>query len=145
MGSFMKSTPLIAGISNLRLKLLRECDKLFRENDYPMDLDQVSILLLLASSPGLSQTEIGARLQRDKGAVNRIVSAFSDNGVVEVGLDSKDQRLTRISLSAKGKKLAKQGEVTLVKYEQQLASVLSEEEYKTFKILVNKLLNNGSK
>lgn len=141
----MKSTPLIAGISNLRLKLLRECDKLFRENDPPMDMDQVSILLLLFSSPGLSQTEIGARLQRDKGAVNRTVSAFTDKGFMEVALDSKDQRLTRIALTTKGKKLAKQAEAALVKYEQHLASVLSEEEYKTFNILVNRLLNDGNK
>ena len=141
MGDDIKSTPLIAGIGALRLKVLRECDRLFREKDFPLDMDQVSVLRLLYGSPGLSQKEIGALLQRDKASVNRTLSVFSEKGIVKVVTDKQDKRKTRIELTAEGKRLAKQTEAVLVKYEQHLASLLSEKEYQAFNFLLNKLLN----
>jgi DNA-binding MarR family transcriptional regulator len=141
MGDFIRSTPLIAGIGALRLKVLRDCDKLFREKDFPLDMDQVSVLRLLYNSPGLSQKEIGALLQRDKASVNRTISLFSEKGIVKVVTDKQDKRKTRIEFTMEGKNLAKQTEVVLKKYEKYLASLFTEEEYQTFNLLVNKLLN----
>lgn len=141
MGNAIKSTPLIAGVGALRLKVLRECDRLFREKDFPLDMDQVTVLRLLHGSPGLSQKEIGALLQRDKASVNRTISVFSEKGIVDVVTDKQDKRKTRIELTSEGKRLAKQTETMLVKYEQHLASLLSEKEYQTFNLLLNKLLN----
>ena len=141
MGDSIKSTPLISGIGALRLKVLRECDKLFRERDFPLDMEQVSVLRLLYSSPGLSQKEIGALLQRDKGSVNRTISVFSRKGIVKVVTDKQDKRKTRIELTTEGKALARQTGGVLAKYEKYLASLLSEGEYKVFNLLVNRLLN----
>lgn len=141
MGDFIKSMPLIAGIGALRLKVLRECDKLFREKNFPLDMDQVSVLRLLYNSPRLSQKEIGALLQRDKASVNRTISLFSEKGIVKVVTDKQDKRKTIIELTTEGKNLVKQTEAVLVKYEKHLASLLSEKEYQTFNLLVNKLLN----
>ena len=140
MGDAIKSTPLISGIGALRLKVLRECDRLFREKNFPLDMDQVSVLRLLNSSPALSQKEIGAILQRDKGSVNRTISVFSGKGIVKVVTDKQDKRMTRIELTMEGKNLAKQTEMVLAKYEKHLASLFSEEEYQTFNLLANKLL-----
>jgi DNA-binding MarR family transcriptional regulator len=141
MGDFMKSTPLIAGIGALRLMVLRECDRLFREKDFPLDMDQVSVLRLLYNSPGLSQKEIGALLQRDKASVNRTISLFSEKGIVKVVTDKQDKRKTSIEFTMEGKNLMKQTDVILAKYEKKLASLFTEEEYQTFNLLVNKLLN----
>ena len=140
MGDAIKSTPLIAGIGALRLKVLRECDRLFREKNFPLDLDQVSVLRLLYSSPGLSQKEIGSLLQRDKASVNRTISVFSGKGIVKVVTDKQDKRKTRIELTMEGKSLARQTETVLAKYEKYLASLFSEGEYHAFNLLVNKLL-----
>ena len=141
MGDFMKSTPLIAGIGALRLMVLRECDRLFREKDFPLDMDQVSVLRLLYNSPGLSQKEIGALLQRDKASVNRTISLFSEKGIVKVVTDKQDKRKTRIEFTMEGKNLVRQTDVILAKYEKKLASLFTEEEYQTFNLLVDKLLN----
>ncbi|SFD22383.1 DNA-binding transcriptional regulator, MarR family [Chitinophaga sp. CF118] len=141
MAGNKKFTPLISGIGALRLKLLRECDRLFREKNFPLDMDQVSVLRLLYGSPGLTQKEIGTQLQRDKGSVNRTISVFSEKGIVKVIMDKQDKRKTRIELTIEGKNLAKQTEIVLVKYEKSLASLFSEEEYQTFNLLMNKLLN----
>jgi len=141
MGDYIKSTPLIAGIGALRLKVLRECDRLFREKDFPLDMDQLSVLRLLHGSPNLSQKEIGTRLLRDKASVNRTISVFSEKGIVKVVTDKQDKRVTRIELTMEGKNLAKQTGGVLAKYEKYLASLLSEDEYETFNLLVNKLLN----
>ena len=140
MGDFITSTPLIAGIGALRLKVLRECDRLFREKNFPLDMDQVSVLRMLYSSPGLSQKEIGTRLQRDKASVNRTLSVFSDKGIVKVVTDKQDKRKTRIELTTEGKNLARQTETVLAKYEKYLTSLFSEEEYRAFNLLVNRLL-----
>jgi MarR family transcriptional repressor of mepA len=141
MGDFIRSTPLIAGIGALRLMVLRECDRLFREKDFPLDMDQVSVLRLLYNSPGLSQKEIGALLQRDKASVNRTISLFSEKGIVKVVTDKQDKRKTSIEFTSEGKNLVRQTEVVLAKYEKYLASLFTEEEYQTFNLLVNKLLN----
>jgi MarR family transcriptional repressor of mepA len=141
MGDFMKSTPLIAGIGALRLMVLRECDRLFREKDFPLDMDQVSVLRLLYNSPGLSQKEIGALLQRDKASVNRTITLFSEKGIVKVVTDKQDKRKTRIEFTMEGKNLVRQTDVILAKYEKKLASIFTQEEYQTFNLLVDKLLN----
>lgn len=141
MGDLIKSTPLIAGIGALRLKLLRDCDRFFREKDFPLNLDHVSVLRLMAGEPGLTQREIGARLQRDKASVNRTITLFSEKGIVKIITDKLDKRKTSIELTTEGKKLARQAEAVLVKYEEYLASLLSEKEYQTFNQLVNKLLS----
>ena len=144
MGDYIKSTPLIAGIGALRLNILRECDRLFREKDFPLDMDQVSVLRLLYISSGISQKEIGARLQRDKASVNRTIALFSEKNIAKVIPDKQDKRKTGIELTPEGKKLAKQTELVLVKYEKQLATHISEEEYKIFNFLLEKLLNQRS-
>jgi DNA-binding MarR family transcriptional regulator len=141
MADYIRSTPLISGIGALRLKVLRECDKVFREKNFPLNLDQASVLRLLYSSAGLSQKEIGIRLQRDKGSVNRTISVFSEKGIVKVVTDMQDQRKTRIGLTIEGMNLARQMEDMLVNYEKYLASLLSEEECQTFTLLVNRLLH----
>jgi DNA-binding MarR family transcriptional regulator len=132
-------TPIIAGAGGLRLKTLKECDKLFREKDFPFEMDQVQILIILFYSKGLSQQEIGVRLQRDKASVNRTVALFSKKGLVKIAPDKDDKRKTRVELTTMGKDLAKQTVAILTKYEHSLASALTEEEYRQFTLLLDKL------
>jgi DNA-binding MarR family transcriptional regulator len=132
-------TPIIAGVGALRLKTLKDCDKLFREKDFPFEMDQVQILMVLYYSKGLSQQEIGAQLQRDKASVNRTVSVFGKKGLVKVVPDEDDGRKTRVELTTVGKDLAKQTVAILIKYERSLAAALSDEEYHQFTFLLNKL------
>ncbi|HLX67254.1 MAG TPA: MarR family transcriptional regulator [Puia sp.] len=132
-------TPIIAGVGALRLKTLKECDKLFREKDFPFEMDQVQILIVLFHRKGLSQQEIGLRLQRDKASVNRTVSLFSKKGLVKIVPEKEDRRMTRVELTTMGKELAKQTVGILVKYERSLAAVLTEEEYRQFTVLLSKL------
>ena len=132
-------TPIIVGAGTLRLKILKECDKLFREKDFPFELDQVQILIVLYYSKGLSQQEIGTRLQRDKASINRTVALFSKKGLLKIVPDKEDRRKTRVELTTVGKDLAKQTVAILVKYERSLASALTEDENRQFTVLLDKL------
>jgi len=135
-----QSTRIIAGVGSLRLKTLKDCDKLFREKDFPFEMDQVQILIVLYNSKGLSQQEIGSRLQRDKASVNRTVSLFGKKGLVKIVQDKDDGRKTRVELTTVGKEWAKQTVSILVKYEQHLATALSKDEYRQFCFLLDKLI-----
>lgn len=135
-----QSTLIIAGVGALRLKTLKDCDKLFREKDFPFEMDQVQILIVLYNSNGLSQQEIGSQLQRDKASVNRTVAVFGKKGLVKIVQDKEDGRKTRVELTAVGKELAKQTVSILIKYERSLASTLSKEEYRQFCFLLDKLI-----
>jgi DNA-binding MarR family transcriptional regulator len=132
-------TPILAGTGSLRLKILKECDKLFREKDFPFEMDQVQVVIVLYFSKGLSQQEIGIQLQRDKASVNRTVTLFSKKGLVKIVPDKEYRRKTMVELTARGKDLAKQTIEILIKYEHSLASALTEEEYRQFTLVLAKL------
>lgn len=141
MGQLIKSLiPIIAGTGALHLKTWRDCDRIFRENEFPFEMDQVQVLLVLYYSTGLFQQEISRILQRDKASINRTVSFLNKKEMVKAVPDKKDKRKTIIQITAEGKRLASKAESILIKYEKELASVLTKDELETFQLLVNKLL-----
>ena len=135
-----EKTPIIAGVGQLRLKTLKECDKAFKEKNFPFEMDQAQFLIMLYNSPRSSQQEIGAALQRDKASVNRTIAFFKKKNLVKVVPDKQDKRITRIELTAEGNDFARQTETIIVKYERTLASVLTKEEVRQFTHLIDKLI-----
>lgn len=63
------------------------------------------VLLRLAERDGQSQTELGAKLLRDKVAITRLVAALLEKGLVSSRTDPKDRRKQRIFLTAKARRL----------------------------------------
>ena len=133
---------LIFQIGSLYYKIHRECDIIFREKEFPLEMDQLPVLLALYYTypEGTSQQELGHRLQRDKASINRTVAFLSKKDIVKVIQDVTDKRKTRIELTATGKKLSAQADTILEKFNGFLASTLTEEERGRLNDLLPKLI-----
>jgi len=128
-------------IGALYLRIHKECDKIFRKKAFPLEMDQIPVVLRLHYKGGASQQEICSALQRDKASVNRTVSVLLKKDIVKVIQDSADKRKTLVTLTTTGKKLAKQANIILEEFNQFMSSVLTEEERKQFQSLMLKLID----
>lgn len=131
---------LVAQIGALYHRIYKECDKIFRGHDFPLQMDQIPVLLVLYYSGGASQKTIGTDLGRDKGSVNRTISVLLKKDFVKVIPDTVDKRKTHVELTANGESLAKQADVILGRFNAVLSSELTEEERKEFDKTMLKLI-----
>jgi len=132
---------MIFEIGALRNRILRDCNKIFREKEFLLEMDQIPVVLSLYYEGGASQQEICSRLLRNKASVNRTVSFLLNKDIVRVMQDLVDKRKTWIELTDAGKKLAGQAHAILEKYNVSLSSVLTKEESNQFHNLMLKLIN----
>ncbi|SFT00657.1 MarR family winged helix-turn-helix transcriptional regulator [Mucilaginibacter polytrichastri] len=131
---------MVAQIGSLYHRIYRECDKIFREHNFPLQMDQIPIVLSLYYSGGSSQKTIGTNVGRDKASINRTISVLLKQGFVNVIQDNIDKRKTYVELTASGEKLAKQADAILVKFDFTLSSELTAEERKDFDKTILKLI-----
>jgi DNA-binding MarR family transcriptional regulator len=132
---------IIAQIGLVSNRLRRECDKAFRDQGFPLEMDQLQVLLSLYYSGPTSQQEICARQQRDKASVNRTVAFLLKNDIVKVEQDINDKRKTSVELTEYGQKLSIQANAVLEKFDAALAAEFTDEEKKQFDNLMKKLIS----
>ncbi|GGB20536.1 MarR family winged helix-turn-helix transcriptional regulator [Puia dinghuensis] len=132
---------VIALVGGLYQRVWKECDRMFREQDFPLEMDQIPVFLMLYyQGEGKSQQEICSQLTRDKASVNRTVAFLAKNELVKVTPDAADKRKTKVELTATGKKLASQAHAALEEFNASLASVLTAEEKQVFHTVMMKLI-----
>lgn len=132
---------LISQIGFLRTRILKECDKIFRDLDFPLEMDQIPVLVILYYSGSISQQDICFKLHRDKASINRTVTLLANKGIARVVADSTDKRKTRVELTALGKKLSAQADTEFQKFGSFLSSGLSPDELQLFHSLMQKLID----
>jgi DNA-binding MarR family transcriptional regulator len=134
---------IIARIGFLHICIRKECYALFKEQDFPLEMDQIPVLMVLYyQEEALSQQEICSTLQRDKASVNRTISFFTQRDFVRVRPDETDKRKTRVELTPVGKKLGKRASEVLEVFERHLASAFTDAEKNEFDRLVSKLTHS---
>ncbi|HYS82790.1 MAG TPA: MarR family transcriptional regulator [Anaeromyxobacteraceae bacterium] len=69
---------------------------------------QFWMLIALRESPGLSQAELAARVRADAPTVSRTVSGLLERGLLRSEPDPDDRRRSRMYLSARGERLARE-------------------------------------
>ncbi|MDO3625804.1 MarR family transcriptional regulator [Mucilaginibacter sp. BT774] len=131
---------MIAHIGALYHKIHRQCDKIFRENGFPLEMDQIPVLMRLYYSGSASQQEIGLGLGRDKASVNRTIALLAKKDFARVLKDATDKRKTSIELTETGKKLAAQAHAMLETFNKSLVSQLTKEERTQFNSLAFRLI-----
>jgi len=133
---------MIFQIGSLVQKMRRECDIIFREKEFPLEMDQIPVLLALyyRFPDGASQQEIGEQLQRDKASINRTITFLVRNDIVNVVQDDTNKRRNRVGLTATGKKLAMQAENVLEKFDSFLSATFTAEEKVRLDDLLQKLI-----
>ena len=131
---------LVAQIGSLYHKMQKEYDKIFREHDFPLQMDQIPVLMILYYSGGASQKYTCAALGRDKASINRTISVLLKKDFVKVIPDTVDKRKTHVELTADGEKLAKQADIILGRFDAVLSSGLTEKERKELDKAMLKLI-----
>ncbi len=133
---------LVSRIGKLYSEMFRGCDRVFREKGFPLDLDQVPVLLKLYYSGGAYQQEICSDLNRDKASVNRTVAFLLKNDIVQVSQDATDKRKTRVELTENGTMLAIRGHQILEEFEVSLSYSLTAAEKKQFLSITQRLIED---
>jgi DNA-binding MarR family transcriptional regulator len=131
---------LVAQIGGLYHKIYKECDQIFRGHNFPLQMDQVPVLMVLYYSGGTSQKDIGIGLGRDKASVNRTISVLLKKDFVKVIPDSADKRKTFVTLTESGQEQAKQADAILARFDAILSSELKVEERTEFDKTMLKLI-----
>ena len=131
---------LLRQIGGLHKQIYKECDRIFRELDFPLEMDQIPVLMLLYYNGSASQQEISVSLHRDKASVNRTVAFMSREDLAIVIQDTVDKRKTRVELTATGKSLAKQANAVITEFDEGLTRGFSPEEKQQLHNLLNKLI-----
>jgi DNA-binding MarR family transcriptional regulator len=131
---------LVAQIGALYHKMYKECGKIFREQGFPLEMDQVPVLMNLYYKGGSSQKDIVTDLARDKASINRTISVLLKMDLVKVIPDTVDKRKTHVELTASGEKLAKQADTILARFDAVLSSELTEQERKELDKTMLKLI-----
>jgi DNA-binding MarR family transcriptional regulator len=135
---------LVTQIGVLYRSVRKKGSELFHEQNFPLDLDQIPVLLIAWYSEGSSQQELCVTLQRDKASINRTVTFLVAKGYANVEANAADKRKTTVTLTAEGKKLARQAHSILSQFNAMLSSVLSSAEQTQFQKITGKLIQKES-
>jgi len=131
---------LLRQIGGLHKQLYKECDRIFRDIDFPLEMDQIPVLMMLYYNGSASQQEISTNLQRDKASVNRTVALLMREDIAAVIQDTVDKRKTKVELTATGKTLAKEANAVITAFDEDLTKAFSLEEKQQLHALLNKLI-----
>jgi DNA-binding MarR family transcriptional regulator len=72
---------------------------------YGIHLGQERVVFELAQTPGITQSALATRLGVEQPTVAKTVARLARQGLVTVGRDERDARMTRLSLTDKGREL----------------------------------------
>ena len=102
--SFDRSMGYLINRTALRVKL--ELQRAFKENGYDLSAEHWAVLNCLWGNPGMSQTEIAAKIEKDKANLTRILDVMEKRGHIAREPHESDRRSYRIfpTPSAEGMK-----------------------------------------
>lgn len=103
---------------------------------------QPSLLFTLSERDGQSQKELAAHLHNKAATMTVMLNRMEKNGLVQRQSDLKDQRITRIFLTEKGRKAHDQVKKAMNTMETICFSNFSVEEKQLFQALILKMVDN---
>jgi DNA-binding MarR family transcriptional regulator len=101
---------------------------------------QAGLLLVLQCEPDMQQQELGEALGMDRTTVMQLVTALVDDGIVQRLRDPDDGRAYRVSLTPKGRRVAKRAVAAISVAQREVLGGLSAAEERTLRRLLVKAL-----
>lgn len=77
-------------------------NKLLGENESGITYEQWLVLKVIAENPGMSQTEVAEKSQKDKTNITRMIDVLEKCGFIERRKDEHDRRMYRIHATPEG-------------------------------------------
>jgi DNA-binding MarR family transcriptional regulator len=109
------------------------------ERELGLSRDDVTVATCLSITNATSAQEIVRYTGRPKNSVSRAVTNLEERGFLRRDSDSRDRRSSRLSLTARGRRLFKQVAVFLVERDRLMLSALSEREQHELNRLLKKI------
>jgi DNA-binding MarR family transcriptional regulator len=106
---------------------------------FGLSIPEWRVMAVLGETPGLSAREVAERTAMDKVQVSRAVQSLLAARRLTRGADRHDGRMTRLSLSERGRVIYREVVPLALRLEQEFLSVLSEKERGAFKTILGKL------
>ncbi|HDY75340.1 MAG TPA: MarR family transcriptional regulator [Candidatus Marinimicrobia bacterium] len=104
---------------------------------------QQHVLSVLGDEDGISLSAIGRRIFLDKPAMTGLADRMEKDGLVERKRSPEDRRVIQLLLTEKGRKVLKKCENIVNETDEQLVSVLSGDELKSFREMLVKIWKNA--
>lgn len=107
---------------------------------FDLSIPEWRVIAILGRFPGLSAVEVAERTMMDKVAVSRAVTKLIKNGRIDRQFADADRRRSILNLSEEGKRVHDEIAPLALKFERDLLHGLSDEDVKTFNVLMERLL-----
>jgi DNA-binding MarR family transcriptional regulator len=106
---------------------------------FDLSISQWRVMAVLGETPGLSARDVAGRTAMDKVQVSRAVQSLLATKRLTRVSDRADGRVTKLSLSARGRAIYNEVVPLALRLEQEFLSTLNAEERKSFDALLTKL------
>jgi DNA-binding MarR family transcriptional regulator len=110
---------------------------------FGLTIPEWRVMAVLGGTPGLSARDVAERTEMDKVQVSRAVARLLRARRIQRATDGTDGRVTRLSLSPRGRSIYDEIVPLALELEARFLSVLSEEERKRFEALMTRLASQA--
>ncbi|MDH4126578.1 MAG: MarR family transcriptional regulator [Gammaproteobacteria bacterium] len=113
------------------------------EKKFGVSIPEWRVIAILGRFPGLSAVEVADRTMLDKVAVSRAVSKLIKNGRIDREFADADRRRSILNLSMAGQAVHNEIASLALAFERELLQGISSEDYETFNVVVERLLERA--
>jgi DNA-binding MarR family transcriptional regulator len=110
---------------------------------FGLSIPEWRVMAVLGGASGLSAREVAVRTEMDKVQVSRAVAALVHGKRIQKQTDGADARVTRLSLSTKGRAIYNEIVPLALQLEAQFLDALTPEELRSFDHLLVKLVRQA--
>jgi len=103
---------------------------------------QLEVLMVLWEEDGILLSELGRRVSRDGPTITGVIDRMVKKILVKRKRGSRDRRVVRVILTAKGKSMKEQLSVTRRQVLEKIAKNLSSKEIRSLESVLLKMMNN---
>jgi DNA-binding MarR family transcriptional regulator len=109
------------------------------EQEHGLSRDDVTVTICLSITNAASAQEIVRYTGRPKNSVSRAVTSLEERGFLRRHADASDRRSSKLSLTARGRRLFEHVAARFVQRDNLLLNPLSEQERRSFNRLLNSI------
>ncbi|WP_042142163.1 MULTISPECIES: MarR family winged helix-turn-helix transcriptional regulator [unclassified Pseudoalteromonas] len=112
--------------------------------EFELSRHEWRVMAILGEQTGLSAKKITLLTNLEKMQISRAINSMRSNNLIKETVNAKDKRFTQLYLTDKGKEIYQILVPRVLKKEQELLTVLSDNEQKDLNQLLDKLQQNAT-
>ncbi len=142
MGRVNTDNAVGALINSAFWKIKNHFANAINEHNLKVTPEQWNLMNIIADNPGITQTELSQKGNKDKTNVTRILDVLDKNGFITRSTDRKDRRVFRINLTDAGTDIIEKVIPIAAKVKKNCYSGFSEKELEQFNDYLMRICKN---